>query len=84
MQKSYRTEGKPALKTKIEETQTKLTLSLQNDQLKHETKLLLKGKFSALQWYLNSISKANGAASEIHLEHNVSKDCDYEKLELFN
>ena len=31
LQKSYRTKRKPALKVKVEKTQTKLTLSLQND-----------------------------------------------------
>ena len=83
LQKSYRTKGKPALKTEVEETQTKLTLSLQNDQFNHETKLFHDSKFSALQRYLKSISRTNGTLSEIHLEQNVSKD-DYEKAELFN
>ena len=32
MQNSYRTKIKPAIKTKVEETQKELTLSLQNDQ----------------------------------------------------
>ena len=75
LEKSYSsTKGKPSLKDKIEETQTKVTLSLQNGQFNYEIKLFHEGKFSALQRYLKSISKANGTPSEIHLEKNVWKD----------
>ena len=54
LRRSYITRGKLALKIKIEEIQTELTLSTQNDQFNYETKVFHKGKFSALSAFMKT------------------------------
>ena len=68
---------------KIENLQTELTLSLQNDQHLHEKMLFENGKFSKKQRYLKSITKSRMIPSEIFLDQKIAIT-DAQKAELLN
>ena len=73
----------PSIEGKIENLQTELTLSLQNDQHLHEIMLFENGKFSEIQRYLKSITKSRMMPSEIFLDQKIA-NTDAQKAELFN
>ena len=68
---------------KIENLQTELTLTLQNDQHLHEKMLFENGKFSEIQRYLKSITMSRLIPSEIFLDQKIA-NTDAQKAELFN
>ena len=55
--------------------------SLQKDQ--HETQLFQKGRFSELQKYLKTLTKAKHIPQEVFLDDKIART-DAEKAELFN
>ena len=73
----------PSSEGKIENLQTELTLSLQNDQHLHEKMLFENEKFSEIQRYLKSITKSRMNPSEIFLDQKIT-NTDARKAELFN
>ena len=73
----------PSNKGKIENLQTELTLSLQNDQLLHKKMLFQNGKLSEIQRYLKLITKSSMITSEIFLDQKIA-NTDAQKAELFN
>ena len=73
----------PSNEGKIENLQTELTLSLQNDQHLHEVMLFENEKFSEIQRYLKSITKSRMIPSENFLDQKIA-NTDAQKAELFN
>ena len=73
----------PSNEGKIENLQTELTLSVQNDQHLHEIMLFENGKFSEIQRYLKAMTKSRMIPSEIFLDLKIA-NTDAQKAELFN
>ena len=68
---------------KIEKVQTNLMTSLQKDQHSYETQLFQSGRFSEIQKYLKTLTKANHIPQEVFLDDKIART-DAEKAELFN
>ena len=73
----------PSNEGKIENLQTELTISLQNDQHLHEVMLFENGKISEIQRFLKSIAKSRMIPSKIFLDQKIA-NTDAQKAELLN
>ena len=79
LQRKNQQKPTPSNEGKIENLQTELTLSFQNDQHLHEKMLFENGKFREIQLYLKSVTKSSTIPSEIILDQKIAST-DAQKL----